>query len=143
VVADSSFAKVDGGNGNDTLTLLGASFDFTAFADNKIQSIETINISTAGNSTVTLGLTDVLNLTDGRNFDFTGVTTVPKSLLIAGVAGDTVNLEGDSRGVWTLTASGVALDGSAGGGFDFWVFDAGAQDFAALAISSDVGVFLI
>src|SRR5262249_58478567 len=52
-VADFSFAKVDGGSGNDKLVLLGAgdSFDFTTAANNEIQSIETIDITGTGNNT--------------------------------------------------------------------------------------------
>jgi hypothetical protein len=88
-------------------------------------------------------LTDALSLPDGRNAGFTGVSFVPKSLVIDGNAGDTLNLEGDARGTWTLSASNVNLNGSAGGVYDFWVFDAGAQDFAALAIKSTVDVLLL
>ncbi len=80
IVADFSLAKVDGGTGSDSLFLLGsgASFDFTVLADNKIQSIETLDFYGSGDNTLTLGLTDVLNLTDGRNVDFTAITSVPK-----------------------------------------------------------------
>ena len=141
-VADFLFGLADGGTGNDTLVLLGsgASFDFTALADNKTQSIEAIDFSGSGDNTLTLGLTDVLNMPDGRNFDFSGVATVPQSMVIDGDAGDMLQLESDPRGVWMQTASDVNLDGSAGGAYDFWVFDAGATDFAALAVYSTVTV---
>jgi hypothetical protein len=143
-VADFLFGLADGGTGNDRLVLLGseASFDFTAFADNKTQSIEAIDVSGSGDNRLTLGLTDVLDMPDGRNFDFTGVTTVPQSMVIDGNAGDMLELESDPRGAWVQTASDANLDGSAGGAYDFWVFDAGQTDFAALAVSSSVDVTL-
>jgi hypothetical protein len=45
-----------------------ASGRVAAKTDNKTQSIEAIALSGPGDNTLTLGLTDVLNMPDGRNF---------------------------------------------------------------------------
>ena len=144
-VPDLLFGVADGGSGNDTLVLLGAgaSFDFTSLADNKTQSIEAIDFTGSGDNTLMLGLTDVLNLPDGRNFDFSGIDSAPKSIVIEGDAGDMLQLDGDGRGAWMLAASDVNLDGSAGEDYDFWLFNAGTEDFAALAIRVAVDVALL
>ena len=147
-VTDLDFSRADGGNGNDTLVLLGSggSFDFTAFADSKTLSIEVIDVTGSGDNTLTLGLTDVLNMSDGRSLEFTGVTGVPKSIVIDGNAGDVLQLGGDARGEWLLAADGVHLDGSAAGDYDFYIFDPfnpGASDMAAVAVRASVSVFLV
>ena len=119
----------------------GATFDFTALADNKVQSIEAIDFTGSGNNTLTLGLTDALNLSEVPNFDFTGLGPAPKALVIDGNPGDTLQLGADARGAWTHVDSDVNLDGTAGGLYDVWTFDAGATDFIKLAVNTDVGVW--
>ena len=144
-VADFLFGKVDGGSGTDKLVLQGsgATFDFTALADNKVQSIEAIDFTGSGNNTLKLGLTDALNLSEEPNFDFTGLGPAPKAVVIDGNAGDTLQLGADARGTWTQVASDVNLDGTAGGLYDVWTFDTGATDFIKLAVSANVGVDLL
>ena len=144
-VADFLFGKVDGGSGTDKLVLQGsgATFDFTALADNKVQSIEAIDFTGSGNNTLKLGLTDALNLSEEPNFDFTGLGSAPKAVVIDGNAGDTLQLGPDARGTWTQVASDVNLDGTAGGLYDVWTFDTGATDFIKLAVSANVGVDLL
>ena len=74
----SLFELVDGGTGNDTLALLGsgASFDFTAFADNKTQSIEAFDFPGSGNNTLIARDSPTCSICrTGRNFDFSGVAT--------------------------------------------------------------------
>jgi hypothetical protein len=144
-VADLAFQLVDGGSGNDTLVLLGSgvTFDFTALADNRVQSIETIDFTGTGNNTLKLGVTDALNLSEIPNFDFTGLPVTPKAVVIEGDTGDTLQLGADARGVWTLSASDVGLDGAAGGDYDVWVFDAGGTDYIKLAVDAQVSVTLL
>ena len=112
-----SFAMVDGGSGTDTLVLqgAGASFDFTTFANNKVQGIEAIDFTGTGNNTLKMALTDVLDLSDTPNFDFTGLGAAPAAVVLDGNSGDTVQLQGDPRGSWGLAASDVNLDGTGGG----------------------------
>jgi len=136
---------VDGGSGVDSLALLGsgATFDFTGLADSKVQNIETIDVTGSGNNTLKLGLTDALNLSGELRLDFTGGGSAPKALVVDGDAGDTLQLGPDSRGAWTSIASDLNLDGSAGGAYDLWVFDAGGQNFIKLAVDADVDVTLL
>jgi len=98
--SDFAFRLVDGGSGVDTLVLQGAdaTFDFTALADTKVQSIEAIDFTGTGNNTLKFGLTDTLNLSEVPNFDFTGLGPAPKAVVIDGDIGDTLQLALDARG---------------------------------------------
>jgi hypothetical protein len=92
-VSTLDFHVADGGSGSDTLALDGAGLDLdlTALADSRTRSIERINIGGTGSNTLTLGVLDVLNLSEESN-----------ELLVLGEAGDLVN-----RGTgWTTAASG-------------------------------------
>jgi hypothetical protein len=108
-----------------------------------VQSIETIDFTGTGNNTLKLGVTDALNLSEIPNFDFTGLPVTPKAVVIEGDTGDTLQLGADARGVWTLSASDVGLDGAAGGDYDVWVFDAGGTDYIKLAVDAQVSVTLL
>lgn len=68
-VSSTSFARVDGGNGTDTLRLVGngLNLDLTALANNKLTNIEVIDIRGNGPNTLTLNLSEVLNLTQNSN----------------------------------------------------------------------------
>jgi hypothetical protein len=118
------FHVADGGNGSDTLELEGAGLhlDLTALADSRTRSIERIDIGGTGSNTLTLGVLDVLNLSDESN-----------ELLVLGEVGDVVN-----RGAgWTTAASG----GSNGNGTStidgqiYQIFTAGQ---ATLLIDTDM-----
>jgi Ca2+-binding RTX toxin-like protein len=92
-VSTVDFHVADGGNGSDTLELDGAGLhlDLTALADSRTRSIERIDIGGTGSNTLSLGVLDVLNLSDESN-----------ELLVLGEAGDVVN-----RGAgWTTAATG-------------------------------------
>jgi hypothetical protein len=92
-VSSLDFHVAGGGNGSDTLELDGAGIDLdlTALADSRTRSIERIDIGGTGNNTLTLGVLDVLNLSEESN-----------ELLVLGEASDVVN-----RGAgWTTAASG-------------------------------------
>jgi hypothetical protein len=81
------------GGAGDTLALEGSGLvlDLTALADSKTRSIERIDITGTGNNTLTLKITDVLNLSDESN-----------ELLVLGDAGDVVN-QGPG---WTAATTG-------------------------------------
>jgi hypothetical protein len=85
VAGPAGFRLVDGGAGTDTLRLAGAgvTLDLTALANIKTAGIEIINITGTGNNTLTLGLGDVLDLSDTSN-----------TLRVDGNPGDAVNSAG-------------------------------------------------
>ena len=65
-VSTLDFSLADGGNGIDTLKLDGSglALDLTALPEGRTRSIERIDITDAGNNTLTLSVRDVLDLSD-------------------------------------------------------------------------------
>ena len=100
-VSDLSFARIDGGLGTDTLRLDGAgqSLDLTATGDTVIQGIERIDLTGSGDNALTLGVTDLLAMSDEGN-----------DLFVQGDAGDLVDLAGDWRFDGSVTVDGVAYN---------------------------------
>ncbi|WP_406808088.1 Ig-like domain-containing protein [Enterobacter chuandaensis] len=102
-VANLSDAVIQGGEGTDTLKLLGADqhLDLSVLT-NKVQSMEVFDITGTGNNTLTLSAGDVLenatqNLFHDNDFN---------QMMVKGDAGDTVNLSdllpnGMDPGNWT------------------------------------------
>ena len=68
-VASTSFRRVDGGNGDDTLRLTGSglNLDLTTISNSRVANIETIDIRGTGANTLTLNFREVLNLTANSN----------------------------------------------------------------------------
>jgi len=65
-VADLNFQRVDGGTGNDILSLVGSGLNLNLTnVRNRISDIETIDLTGTGNNTLTP--LDVLNLSDNSN----------------------------------------------------------------------------
>jgi hypothetical protein len=107
-ISDLDFVRVNGGRGTDTLRLdgPGIALDLTNVADSRLQGIEMIDVSGAGDHQLTLGnLREVLNLSDTSN-----------QLVILRDAGDAVDIGSG----WT--DDGVAVLG----GVTFRVFTQGA-----------------
>ena len=101
-ISDADFAVVDGGLGNDTLRFdAPITLDLSVLRDPNVQSIETIDLADGNNSTLSLGLSDVLAIS--------AQTTLTNPLRILGDSGDTVNLLGPPTngivGVWSRTDS--------------------------------------
>jgi hypothetical protein len=91
-------------------------------ADSRTRSIERIDIGVSGSNTLTLGVLDVLNLSEESN-----------ELLVLGDAGDTVN-----RGAgWTTAATGGSNgDGTSTiNGQTYQIYTAGQ---ATLLIDTDI-----
>ena len=82
-VSDTAFARIDGGSGDDTLTLdsSGLTLDLTNVADPDLVGIETIDITGSGNNTLTLNVREVLNSSNTSN-----------TLTVIGDAGDSVRI---------------------------------------------------
>ena len=87
-ISNTDSISIDGGLGNDTLRFdAPISLDLSMLGRSKIRSIETIDLSSdTGNSTLSLGLSDVLAIS--------AQTTLANPLTILGASGDTVNLSG-------------------------------------------------
>jgi VCBS repeat-containing protein len=130
IVADSGFAKVDGGVGTfDILDLSPVgSIDFTGLSDitTKVANVEVFDLTGGVNNTVALNFDNVLDLNvQSANVINSGVDN---ALLITGVGGDTVNLSG----AWTKTVGG------GGAGFDLYTSNDNAN--AKIIIDSDIAV---
>ncbi len=114
-VSDTTFVRLTGGNGFDTLRLDGAgiTLDLTAISDHAIAGIEQIDVRGSGANTLTLDQREVLNLSDTTN-----------TLLVLADPDDTVNI---GTG-WT--ASGTEL-------INGKTFDVFTQGNAVLKIFTD------
>ena len=68
-VGDLSFLRVEGGNGFDTLRLdgTGLTLNLNTLGDAKIRGIEQIDITGTGNNTLSLDLSEVLNISNESN----------------------------------------------------------------------------
>ncbi|NKB56202.1 MAG: S8 family serine peptidase [Alphaproteobacteria bacterium] len=90
VAADTSFGRLDGGSGFDTLRFEGAdqSFDLSALAGDRINSMEAFDITGTGNNLLVLSTELASAATHGVN----ALTGVENSLIIDGDAGDTVDI---------------------------------------------------
>ena len=142
-VSDTTFHRVDGGTGQDTLVLDGTDLDLTSFDLSKLASIERIDLKDGSADTLTLDFTAVMNLSETVNEElddileaFLGVGNAPEhSLVVDGGASDTVELVNDASGSWT------ELAGPAFAGYDIYAFEsAGGAILAAVAIDDDVAV---
>jgi hypothetical protein len=147
-VSDLAFRSVDGGGGSDRLMLLGASsqsFDFTALADDKVSSIETLDITGAGNNALTLGFADIAAMTVADADVFASANS-HHALVIDGNAGDTLTLidyDPDGAGgvtgaLWTQVATAVGLDGSSGGAYTVYDLVRGTDVLASVAMDADI-----
>ncbi len=97
-ISDLNFRRINGGSGTDTLSLdsFGINLDLSAISNNKISSIEQIDLTGSGDNSLTLNRLDVLALSDTTN-----------QLIVSGDVGDAVTSTGQG---WTLDSTRT-LDG--------------------------------
>lgn len=97
-IADATFRQIDGGSGQDTLTLDGSgiTLDFTNIKNTKVTDIERIDLTGSGNNSLTLNANDLLDMTDSDH-----------TLTVLGNSGDSVSAN--------LSGSGFSNSGSSGG----------------------------
>jgi FG-GAP repeat/RTX calcium-binding nonapeptide repeat (4 copies) len=69
VISSLAFRRVVGGTGSDTLKILAnnLTLDLTSIPDNRIQEIESIDLTGSGSNTLILNQREVLNLSDSSN----------------------------------------------------------------------------
>ena len=140
-VSDLTFAKIDGGNGLDTLRLdgTGLNLDLSVIAGSALQEIESINLNGGGN-TVKLDKLEVLGISGETNI-----------LRLFGDASDTVKLDGtgwlplgsvtDAEGSFEVFTDGLARVQIAAG----VTIEGGTApiELSALALSDDHSGFVI
>ncbi|MBF0612438.1 MAG: FG-GAP repeat protein, partial [Magnetococcales bacterium] len=63
-ITDTTFFRIDGGSGTDTLYLYaaGMNLDLTSIADSRLHNVEVIDVTGTGNNTLTLSRLEVVNL---------------------------------------------------------------------------------
>lgn len=120
VVSSTTFVRIDGDNGSDTLRLDGSglSLDLTSLADNKLTGMEFIDIRGSGSNTLTLNLSEVLRVSANSNSSHTANT-----LNVRRDADDSVNMESG----WTLGMDQV---------FDGVAYNVFTQGAATLRVES-------
>ena len=92
--------KVDAGSGTDILSIAGSgvAVDLTAIGDGVYEGFERIDL-TGGGNTLTLAVSDIYAITEGRN----ALTGTANTLIVDGNAGDVVN----AGSGWTLVDDAV------------------------------------
>ena len=85
-VSDTTFKRIDGGSGDDTLRVdgTGVNLDLTSILPAVITDIERIDLTGSGNNTLTLNQLDVFDITSARSGGIAILT-------VTGNAGDTVS----------------------------------------------------
>ncbi|TXG84740.1 MAG: calcium-binding protein [Sphingomonadales bacterium] len=149
LISDYDDGRLSGGPGDDTLELNGSNLTINLTTDtNKIDSIERLDLTGFGPNTLILNDRNVINATDTRDSAFTAAPTNDALVVLGhdlnifgGDFGSILDLRTSSPGgSWAEVQSGVGLDGSAGGDFDFWAYTADGAVTAFLAVDSDVTV---
>ena len=123
VAADTSFGRIDGGDGFDTVRFDGAgqSFDLGGLRGDQVNAIESFDLTGNGGNTLTLDADMVFSATRGTNAE----TGTGHSLIIDGDTGDVVDAgEGWSNtGTVTIGGDGYSVFESASNGARIFVDD--------------------
>jgi len=130
--------------GASVLVLSGCDQLKSMFGAGKIP-FNSIDITGAGNNDLTLGFADIAAMTVADTDVFASANS-HHALVVDGNAGDTLTLvdyDPDGAGglapaTWTQVATGVGLDGSAGGGYNVFDLVRGGTVLASVAMDSDI-----
>lgn len=106
-ISDLAFQRIDGGNGADTLRIDGAGIvlDLTTVADNKLTSIETIDLRGTGVNSLVLNALELLNLTANSSF-----THTINTLMVRRDVDDTINMGSGWTRTPNTTINGVTYN---------------------------------
>ena len=130
-ISNSDAVSIDGGLGNDTLRFdAPISLDLSLLGRSKIRSIETIDLADDNDITLSLGLGDVLAISDQ--------TTLENPLAILGASSDRVNLSGAP----TNGIAGVWSDANGDNTYSYTA-TAGGDILANIFIDSDIMVTIV
>jgi Ca2+-binding RTX toxin-like protein len=123
-IVSTSFRRIVGGSGTDTLKLAGSgiTLNLSTIADSRLTGIEQIDITGSGNNTLTLNHREVLNLSDESN-----------TLIVRRNLGDVVNIGSG----WTQIFDELI------GPDTFLVFTQGAATIKVLVAGSGGSVSLL
>lgn len=139
-VTDTSFALLDGGDGQDLLFLdTGSDVDFSSIDNMKIDSIESLDIGNGQAQTLTLDLQSIIDFSQDVNDLVDGAITGTQdnSLVIIADTTDTVNLKANVNGVWAEDTGAAFQD------YDVYTFTSGGSTIlSTLAIDDDATVAL-
>ena len=130
VAADTSFGRLDGGDGFDVVRFEGAgqTFDLTVLRGDQLNALESFDITGSGDNVLIIDTDIVFSATRGEN----ALTGTANTLIIDGNAGDTVEAGAGWSNTGTLTI----------GGDGYSVYDNGdndAQIFVNTAITVNAG----
>lgn len=107
-ISDQTFQHLDGGTGIDTLRLDAGNLDLTHIANNRIQSIERIDLkSDAGSNILTLDVSDLLHLSEGQ-----AVAGTHNSIVVDAGGNDQVHLADLAATPGSWVANGTRAIGS-------------------------------
>jgi len=100
-ISNTAFTKIDGKSGFDTLLVQGTDMmlDFTKLAQDRVSSIEMVDMTGHGNNSLKLTAEDVFDMSQAIDGDTT-------SLIVRLDTGDTLDLSGDG---WT--SGGTRVEG--------------------------------
>ncbi|MDZ4736616.1 MAG: Calx-beta domain-containing protein, partial [Rhodospirillaceae bacterium] len=110
VVFDSQAALIDGGTGIDRILTDGGSINFDSVPDGQLTGIEIVDLRDLAVTGIVIDATDVLDfeattgIVDGSNN--------PISLVIVGEVGDSVSLDADGGGAWSMVESDLVYGGA-------------------------------
>ena len=130
VAADSSFGRLDGGDGFDVVRFEGAgqTFDLTVLRGDQLNALESLDITGSGDNVLIIDTDIAFSATRGEN----ALTGTANTLIIDGNAGDTVEAGAGWSNTDTLTIGGDGYSVYENGDND-------AQIFVNTAIAMNAG----